>query len=64
MTKKPKQSNRGGVREGAGRPPESPEGRRVYLNVKVLPSTLQRIKNLAGSDGSQGKVIDRLVDLA
>lgn len=33
----------GGTRHGAGRPTESPEGKRVYLNCKVLPSTLTKI---------------------
>jgi hypothetical protein len=48
----------GGHRPGAGRPPESPEGPRVYLNVKVLPSTLAKIRLAAEATGSQGKAVD------
>jgi hypothetical protein len=48
----------GGHRPGAGRPPESPEGPRVYLNVKVLPSTKEKVRLAGLRYGSQGKAID------
>lgn len=58
---KPK-STHGGLREGAGRPPDSEEGPRVFLNTKVLPSTLTRVRHYALQYGSQGKFIDEAVD--
>jgi|GEM_PF-5982130 len=48
----------GGHRKGAGRPPESPEGPRVYVNVKVLPSTREKIRRAGAALGSQGKAVD------
>lgn len=53
-----KQKSHGGRREGAGRPPESPEGPRVYVNVKVLPSTRAKIRRAGKDLGSQGKAVD------
>lgn len=53
-----KTKNYGGRRSGAGRPPESPEGTRVYINCKVLPSTREKIRRAGKDLGSQGKAVD------
>lgn len=50
---------RGGKREGAGRP--APQGRRVTLAVRVLPSTKQYLQDIKG-ERSIGQVIDELVE--
>lgn len=58
---KSRQPQHGGPRAGAGRPPDSTEGPRVYLNCKVLPSTLAKLKDFVLPYGSQGKAVDEAV---
>lgn len=52
---------RGGKREGAGRPAK-PDERRVLISVRVLPSTLTALRQMAAESGtSVGIVIDNLI---
>jgi len=52
---------RGGKREGAGRK-TSPEGNRVLMSARVLPSTLTALLQMAAESGSSvGAVIDNLI---
>lgn len=52
---------RGGKRQGAGRK-ASPEGARVTLNARVLPSTLETLRSMAAEKGlSVGAMIDSLL---
>lgn len=52
---------RGGKREGAGRK-ASPEGNRVLMSARVLPSTLSTLKQMAAESGTSiGAVIDNLI---
>ena len=51
----------GGKRPGSGRK-KIPEGARVTLNARVLPSTLAALRQLSDTSGlSLGKVLDGLV---
>ena len=51
----------GGKRVGCGRK-ASPEGARVTLNARVLPSTLTALRQMSDTSGlSLGKVLDGLV---
>lgn len=53
---------RGGKREGAGRK-ASPEGNRVLMSARVLPSTLAALKQMAAESGtSVGAIIDNLTE--
>jgi hypothetical protein len=53
---------RGGKREGAGRK-ASPEGNRVLMSARVLPSTLAALKQMAAESGtSVGTIIDNLTE--
>jgi hypothetical protein len=48
----------GGKREGAGRK-TAPEGNRVKLSVRVLPSTKAKLIEL--SEGAIGRYLDKMV---
>lgn len=48
----------GGKREGAGRK-ASPEGNRVKLSVRVLPSTKVKLEEL--SEGAIGRYLDKII---
>lgn len=51
---------RGGKREGAGRK-ASPEGNRVLMSARVLPSTLAALRQMANDRGtSLGALLDQL----
>lgn len=48
----------GGKREGAGRK-TAPEGKRVTMSVRVLPSTKAKLKEL--SEGAIGRYLDKIM---
>ncbi len=49
----------GGKRPGAGRKAESPEGKRVTLQLRVLPSTKEKLTAMAAD---KGVPVGRLMD--
>lgn len=52
---------RGGKREGAGRPAK-PDERRVLISVRVSPSTLTALRQMAAESSTNvGVIIDKLI---
>ncbi len=52
----------GGHREGAGRPTD-PQGKKIFLSLRVFPGTKAKLQELAAKQGaSVSTFIDRIVE--